>query len=74
VGTGAVRDSYVTSQTDVLTPPARAVVFDQVTTDLVSATRLMLVLVAALTAAAIAVSVVRRRRSAVRRARADQSP
>lgn len=74
VGTSVARDSYVTSQTGVLTPPARAVLFDEVTTDLVSATRLLLVLVAALTAAAIAVWVVRRRGSAVRRARADQSP
>lgn len=74
VGTGAARDSYVTDQTDVLTPAARAVIFDQVTAELVGATRLVLVLLGALTAAAVAVSVMRGRRGAVRRARADQSP
>jgi hypothetical protein len=74
VVTGAARGSYVTGQTDVLTSAARAVVVDQVTTELVSATRLVLVLSATLTAAAVAIEGVRRRGSAVRRARADQSP
>jgi hypothetical protein len=74
LGTGAARDSYVTGQTDVLTPAARAVIFDQVTAELVSTTRLVLVLLGVLTATAVAVSVMRGRTSAVRRARADQSP
>ena len=73
-GTDAVRRGYVTGQTDVLTPAARTVVFDQVTTELTSASRVVLVLSAALTIVAVAVSLIRRRSRAVRRAPADQSP
>ena len=74
VGTDALRRGYVTGQTDVLTSAARAAVFDQVTAELVSVSRLVLVLSAVLTVAAVAVSWMRRRSRAVRRAPADQSP
>lgn len=74
VATDAWRRSYVDEQTDVLTSAARTVVFDQVTAELVSLTRLVLLVCAALTVAAVAISWMTRRRGAVRRAPADQSP
>jgi len=74
VATDALRRSYIDEQTDVLTSAARTAVFDQVTAELVSLTRLVLLVCAALTVAAVAISWMRRRRGAVRRAPADQSP
>lgn len=74
VATDALRRSYIDEQTDVLTSAARTAVFDQVTAELVSLTRLVLLVCAALTVAAVAISWMRRRRGAVRQAPADQSP
>ncbi len=72
-GTEALRRSYVTGQTDVLTSAARSAVFGRLTAELVAMTRLV-VLVAALAVAAAVLSWTMQRTGAVRRARADQSP
>jgi hypothetical protein len=73
-GTEALRRSYVTGQTDILTSAARSAVFGQVTAELVAVTRLVMLVGAALTVAAAVLSWTMQRTGAVRRARADQSP